>query len=66
MLSIQNNLALFQIHIGFGSVRETSCLGSNQWNLWGRAQIWWNNTLDLLTSVSSNLDPQNQQQALLF
>lgn len=39
MLSTQSNLALFQISIGFGSFRETSCLGSNQWELWGRAQM---------------------------
>lgn len=40
MLSTQSNLALFQISIGFDSVRETSCLRSNQWDLWGGAQMW--------------------------
>lgn len=40
MLSFQSNLALFQISIGFGSFRETPCLGSKQQQLWGRAQMW--------------------------
>lgn len=39
MLSVQGNLALFQSNIGFGSDRDSLCLGSNQWELCGKARL---------------------------